>query len=159
MNALLLVFVLALGWMAMTGGFSLPNLLLGAAVAGFVIFLFRHTLRRPLAIERLFAALLLALFFVGELLLSALAVARLAATPDLAARLRPAIIAFPLTVQSDAEITLLANLITLTPGTLTLDVAPDRRHLYIHVLVLADRESLVAGIAAGFEQKVINVFR
>ena len=57
-------------------------------------------------------------------------------TPDLRGSLRPAIVAFPLTVKSDAEITLLANLITLTPGTLSVDVSEDRAVLYVHVLTL-----------------------
>ena len=74
-------------------------------------------------------------------------------------RLRPAIIAFPLTARSDAEITLLTNLITLTPGTLSLDVSADRARLYVHALSLKSRESLISDIANGFEKKVVDVFR
>jgi multicomponent Na+:H+ antiporter subunit E len=159
MSAAFLAIVLAVGWVAITGGFSLPNLLLGAGVAGFVIFLLRHRLARPIPYGRALAALALAGLFVRALLLSALAVARLVLAPNLKARLRPAIVAFPLTVTSDAEITLLANLITLTPGTLTIDVSADRRRLYIHVLAFEGREALVAGIANNFEQRVIDVFR
>lgn len=159
MNAAVLAIVLAVGWLAITGTFTLPNLVLGAVVAAFVIVLLRHRLSRPLALRRVVAASALAGLFLRELLLSAVAVARLVLVRDLAARLRPAIIAFPLTVTSDAEITLLANLITLTPGTLTIDVSSDRRRLFIHVLALDDSESLIAGIANGFERKVIDVFR
>ena len=79
-------------------------------------------------------------------------------TPDLKSALRPAIIAYPLTVKSDAEITLLANMITLTPGTLSIDVAEDRSVIYVHVLQLGDREALVAGIANGFERRIREIF-
>lgn len=95
--------------------------------------------------------------FLRELVLSALQVALLAVRPRLA--LRPAIIAYPLTVSTDAQITLLANLITLTPGTLSVDVSNDRRTLFIHVLDLADRDRLVGRIAAGFEARVLGVLR
>ena len=159
MSAGLLAIVLALGWIAVVGGFTLPNLLLGLAVAVFVIFLLRHRLRQPVPLRRIAAILSLALFFLRELLLSAFAVARLALSPALRSRLSPAIIAFPLTVKSEAEITLLANLITLTPGTLTLDVAADQSHLYVHALTLRSREALIEEIATGLEKRVIEVFR
>jgi multicomponent Na+:H+ antiporter subunit E len=159
MSPALLVIILAFGWVAITGGFSLGNLGLGAVVAAIAILLFRHRLARPLSIRRLIAGLSLAGTFVLELLLSALAVARLAVTPGLRSHLAPAIIAFPLTATGDAEITLLANLITLTPGTLSLDVSADRKRLYIHVLALKDKDALIRSIADGLERKVIEVFR
>ena len=159
MNAAFLLVVLAVGWMAVSGAFTLPNLLLGAAISALVLFIFRHRLAQPLAFSRIGRVLALALPFIRELLWSAIGVARLALTPDLASHLKPAIIAFPLTATTDAEITLLANLITLTPGTLSLDVSADRRQLYIHVLSLSSREQLIGGIAGGFEKKVMDVFR
>jgi len=159
MNPALLALTLAVGWVTITGAFSLLNLALGVLVAIVVIYLLRHRLARPPSVRRIVAALVLAALFAKELLLSAIGVAWLVLQPDLRARLRPAIIAFPLKLTSDAEITLLANLITLTPGTLTIDVSSDRRRLFIHVLTLDSRESLVAHIAAGFERKVSDVFR
>jgi multicomponent Na+:H+ antiporter subunit E len=74
-------------------------------------------------------------------------------------RLAPGFIAFPLTARSDAEITLLANLITLTPGTLSVDVSDDRSTLYIHAITVGDKQALIADIAKSFEARVIEVFR
>lgn len=93
--------------------------------------------------------------FARELVLSAVKVAWLALQPKL--RLRPAIIAYPLTVTTDVQITLLANLITLTPGTLSVDVSDDRRWLYIHAIDVASREALVGSIASGFEARILEV--
>jgi multicomponent Na+:H+ antiporter subunit E len=101
--------------------------------------------------------LLLLGLFVRELVLGALQVALLAVRPRL--DLHPALVAYPLTVTTDAQIALLANLITLTPGTLSVDVSDDRRTLLIHVLDLGDRERLVGRIAAGFESGVLGVLR
>jgi multicomponent Na+:H+ antiporter subunit E len=71
----------------------------------------------------------------------------------------PAIIAFPLSVSRDVEITILANLITLTPGTLSVDVSADRKWLYVHALDCKDPEALKQSIADGFERRVIEAFR
>ena len=95
--------------------------------------------------------------FVKELILSALKVAWLAVQPRV--NVRPAIIAYPLTVTTDAQITLLANMITLTPGTLSVDVSADRRTLYIHAIDIASKEALIGDIAGGFETKILQVFR
>ena len=99
---------------------------------------------------------LLALF-VRELVMSGLQVAWLAVQPKL--RLRPGFIAYPLTVTSDVQITLLANLITLTPGTLSVDVSDDRKTLFIHALDVGDRETLIGRIAAGFETQVLRALK
>jgi multicomponent Na+:H+ antiporter subunit E len=99
----------------------------------------------------------LLLLFVRELILSALKVAWLVLQPKL--RVRPAIIAYPLTVTSDAQITLLANMITLTPGTLSVDVSADRKTLYVHAIDLESKEALIGDVAAGFERKILEVTR
>jgi multicomponent Na+:H+ antiporter subunit E len=95
--------------------------------------------------------------FLRELVLSALRVAWLVVQPK--PRLHPGIIAYPLTVTTDAQITLLANMITLTPGTLSIDVSDDRRTLYVHAIDVTDREALIGSIAAGFETKILGVLR
>src|SRR5690606_4790039 len=100
----------------------------------------------------------LTLLFLYELGVRAIKVAKIVLTPDLKSVLNPAIVAVPLNVTSDAEIALLANLITLTPGTLSVDVSDDRRTLYVHVLALSSRDELIAEIANGFERKVKEVF-
>lgn len=96
-------------------------------------------------------------FLLQELVLGALRVAWLALQPGL--RLRSALVAYPLVVTSDAQITLLANMITLTPGTLSVDVSADRKTLYVHALDTPGAEILVGDIAAGFETRVLRVLK
>ncbi|MGO8470271.1 Na+/H+ antiporter subunit E, partial [Rhizobium leguminosarum] len=67
-------------------------------------------------------------------------------------KLKPGIFAFPLTVTSDFQITLLANLITLTPCTLSVDFSTDRRTLYVHSLDCSDPETTKRDIANGFDR-------
>lgn len=158
MNVVPMIALLALIWGAITGNFSELNLLLGALVGGGAALLLRHSFGGAPVLRKLRRIWSLAVLFLYELMVSAVRVGLIVLTPDLRSVLRPAIVAFPLTVTSDAEIALLANLITLTPGTLSVDVSDDRTTLYIHVLNLASREQLIADIAQGFERRVHEVF-
>jgi multicomponent Na+:H+ antiporter subunit E len=159
MNLAFVTIVLALGWVAATGNLSIPNLVFGAVIAGLGLFVIRDHVKGPRTITRLVRMLSLAALFVYELFVSAFRVALLVLRPDLRAHLKPGIIAFPLTVTRDAEITLLANMITLTPGTLSVDVSDDRKVLYVHAISVSDRDALVRDIAGGFEKKIIEAFQ
>ena len=158
MNPAMTVVVLALIWAAITGTFSGLNLLLGAAIGILAVLLLRRDLGPPPRLRQLRNIASLAALFLYELGVSAVRVAIVVLTPDMKSVLQPAIIAFPLTIKSDAEITLLANLITLTPGTLSVDVSEDRSLLYVHALNFGSREALIADIAGGFEAKVREVY-
>lgn len=104
-----------------------------------------------------FRALAFLGFYIGELLVSSLRVAYDVLTPTL--HMRPRIIAVPLDVQSEGEITLLANLISLSPGSLTLDVSPDRRTLQVHVMYVGDStEAAVQEIKHNLERRIIALF-
>lgn len=158
MTFVLLTLALALIWAAVTGAFTLSNLLLGAAIGAVAVLLIRQRVERPFILRRIGRGASLALLFLYELILSAWRVAVLVASPDMHAKLRPAIFAYPLTVRTDREITLLANLITLTPGTLSIDVSDDRSVLFIHAIEMGDTEDAIRSIKDGFERKIIEVF-
>lgn len=155
---LFLVVTLSLIWAAVTGSFTVPNILLGGFIAAIAVLFIRDRVDRPFVLRRLGRVISLAALFIYELALSAWRVAVLVLSPNMHRRLSPAIIAYPLTVTTDAQITLLANLITLTPGTLSVDVSDDRTKLYIHVMEMTDREGLIDSIKQGFEARVMEVF-
>ena len=154
----LAALVLALMWAAITGAFTFGNLVLGGAVGLIALLLMRNRIAKPILFRKFGRAFSLAGLFLYELSLSAFRVAVLVLRPDMRKHLKPGIIAFPLKVTSDPEITLLANLITLTPGTLSVDVSNDRKTLYVHALSVPDRDALIADIASGFEAKILEVF-
>jgi multicomponent Na+:H+ antiporter subunit E len=158
MNFALMVLGFAVGWAAITGGFTLPNLVLGGVLGGVAVYLFAGPRTRPAGGRRLRRVWRLTLLFIYELVLSAVRVGVLVVRPDMMRRIAPAVVAFPLRARKDAEITLLANLITLTPGTLSVEVSNDRALLYVHALECRDRGALVRQIAEGFERQVIEVF-
>jgi len=159
MNFALLILLLALVWTAVTGSLTSGNLLLGVGVALLSLWLVRNRIEAPRLLGRGWRIAALAWLFVYELVLSAVRVALMVLRPDLKSYLKPAIIAFPLSVTRDIEITLLANLITLTPGTLSVDVSNDRKHLYIHAISVPDKAALIRDIAGGFEKRILEVFQ
>jgi len=159
MSLVLTTIALAILWGAATGEFSLLNLFFGAALGAAALFLVRDRVAGTGVLLRLRRIVSLAALFTYELFASAIRVAVLVMRPNMEKHLHPGIVAFPLTATSDAEITLLANLITLTPGTLSVDVSDDRRLLYVHAIDVPDKEALISDIARGFEHKVLEVLR
>lgn len=157
MNPGVLTMLLAIGWAAATGSFTVANLLLGALIGGVCLFLIRGRIGGTRFWRRALRVMSLAWLFVVELITSAVRVGLLVLRPRL--DLRPALIAFPLTVTRDVEITLLANLVTLTPGTLSVDVSADRKFLLIHAIDVTDREALIRSIREGLEKKVMEACR
>jgi len=62
-------------------------------------------------------------------------------------------------MKTDLEITVFANMITLTPGTLSLDLSEDRCLLYIHVMFLDDIDQTRRQIKDGLERRLLEVMR
>lgn len=165
-TTLVRLLVLALLWVALQGTLSIGNVLLGVIFSTAILWvsnpLFDSTdptesrrLRegiRPL--RRLWRVFVLLLVFLRELTVSALQVARYTIQPTL--QIRPAIVEYPLDVQTGREITTLANLISLTPGTLSLDVSPDCHYLYIHAISVEtdDGSEVITDIKGSLEKHV-----
>ena len=159
MSGLLWNILLALTWMGMTGDYTPQTLLAGFGLGFLVLFFARRVLGLPGYLIKMRHALGLHLFMVWELLLANLRVAYDVLTPT--HYMKPGVIAIPLEARTDLEITLLANLISLTPGTLSLDVSADRRALYIHIMYI-DSDNLEAvrrKIKEGYERRVLEVLR
>lgn len=157
MNLLVLNLLIALLWLALTGRFSAANLALGYVIGFIVLWYCRPHMRTTRYFEKLRCAAGFVLFFLWELVKANLKVAFDVMTPR--HRMRPGVIAVPLDARSDTEITLLANLITLTPGTLSLDLSTDRRVLYVHVMYIDDVDSMRREIKEGLERRVLELLR
>lgn len=146
----------AIIWTAVTGSFTLMNFVFGFLLSMFALSLIREQVGTVGYVSRARRILALFLLFLYELMMSALKVARLVLSPKM--ELKPGIFAYPLKVTEDFQITLLANLITLTPGTLSVDVSEDRRTLFVHAMDCSDPEGARRDIADGFERKIMEAF-
>jgi multicomponent Na+:H+ antiporter subunit E len=108
-------------------------------------------------LARSIALLRLLWLFLYELIVSSVQVAWDVVTPRHLAR--PGIIALPLDARTDVEITVLANLICLTPGSLSLEVSADRRVLYVHTMFIDDAEASRRSLKQVFERRVLEALR
>ena len=157
MNPLVYNLILAFCWSAVTGDFSL-----GGLVTGLVFGFLALWVAQPLVgmdrfyFLRVWRITRLALYFFWELFLSSIKVAVDVLRP--VPRNTPRIITVPLDVTSDMEILTLTNLISLTPGTLSVDVTEDRRELIVHAMFADDPEAEVANLKSGMERMVLEAF-
>lgn len=149
--------LLALAWATFSGSFSALNLLFGFALSIFALWLIRGEVGSLGYFSRSSRIISLILLFLYELVMSAWRVAILVLSPRL--DIKPGIFKFPLTVESDMEITILANMITLTPGTLSVDVSEDKKFIYVHAIDASDPEAARREITEGFERKIKEAFQ
>lgn len=105
---------------------------------------------------RVAQAVRLAGFFAWALIVANIRVALDVLRPQ--TTIRPAVVAIPLEVTSDAEILLLSMLINITPGSVTIDLSDDRRTLYVHVMHMTTADEARHEIKAGFEHRVKRLF-
>lgn len=101
-------------------------------------------------------AITLTAFFAWELLVANVRVALDVLSPR--TTIRPAVLAIPLDITSDAEILLLSALINITPGSVTIDLSEDRRTLFVHVMHMTSPEVSRHEIKTGFERRVKRLF-
>jgi multicomponent Na+:H+ antiporter subunit E len=157
MSAFFQNLLLALVWTLLTGDMSFGNLVIGFAL-GYVILLFQQALARESRYFRKANSLVsFILYFLWEFVVSSMRVAYDVLTPTLYAK--PGIVAVPLDAETDLEITSLASAITLTPGTLSLDVSEDRSTIYIHAMYAEDPEALRREIKEGMEKRLLELMR
>ncbi|MCW5889166.1 MAG: monovalent cation/H+ antiporter subunit E [bacterium] len=141
--------LLALVWVMLQADFTLGQLALGYLVAAGIVWACGNFAAPQVTLRRPTVALRLAWEFVREVVMANLQVAWIIVQPR--PPIRPAFIVVPLDLRDDLEITAFANMITLTPGTLTVDVAPDRSALYVHCLAVDDVDAVRAQLKRQFE--------
>ena len=154
MNPFVLNVLLALSWAALVGSFTLPGLAAGFALGYLALWIARPLFGGSPYFARLYRAVKLCLFFVYELVISSLRVVWDVLTP--AHLSRPGIVALPLEVEGEGGILLVANLISLTPGSLSLDLSDDRRTLYVHAMFVEDPDVVRRELKHGIERRVIE---
>lgn len=167
---LVLNFVFALIWMALKEEFSFIDFIVGFGLGFAIIALSQKVLQDQIIRttklrsdgsyisypERTMKTFSLMVFMFWSIIKANIDVARIIIRPRL--DIQPGILAIPLDVQSEIGITLLSNLITLTPGTVTLDISHDRKTLYVHVMDIKDPDAARKEIKEDFERRVMDIF-
>lgn len=144
-------------WMLLQDNWGVLTFLAGYAVGLFILFLVRRYMASefyPLSLLKTFNLLLV---FLQELLISGIVVAKQILQPRL--NLTPGIFMLETDLETDVEVTLLAMLITLTPGSVVIEISPDNKSLYIHGLDLPESIDAVNKSKLRFEDKIKKVTR
>jgi len=153
----LINLLMALAWMGVVGSPQWAHFIVGFVVSYLVLAWLWPMAGSSSYFRKLPAAVGFIVFLVYELVLANARVAYDVITPG--PNRDPAVIGVPLDVTTDAQITLLANLITLTPGTLSLDLSADRKTLYVHAMFANDPDAFRREIKQGFERRVLELMR
>jgi multicomponent K+:H+ antiporter subunit E len=153
----LLSLVLWLGWLALNNSISAAQMLLGAMLAWALplagLRLTDGTWPRP---HRFLVAVRLAVRVLADIVVSSAEVTRRVLGPESA--VRPGFVRVPIDLRDEWAITTLAGIITLTPGTLTADVAEDRSYLLVHALHVDDPAAIIAAIKTRYEAPLKEIY-
>ncbi|QGG79372.1 sodium:proton antiporter [Litorivicinus lipolyticus] len=137
---------------------SVTSVLAFMVVAFFMTWPFRHSFGPSDYHGRIQRVFGLIGFFLYDLVVSSFKVAYDVVTPPLLSR--PKFLVMPLDATTDAEIMLTANLISLTPGSLSVDISADRKSLLVHTMFAGQSaEQARASLKDGMERRVIEALR
>lgn len=155
---LVIVVWLTVMWVLLWGRLSLANVLGGLVLAAALVVVFppAATNDDPIVVRPLAAASFL-VWFTWQLLVTNVAVAKEVLLPRSRSQIRPAVVAVQLRTRSGRLATVIANAITLTPGTLTLDARGRPATLFVHVLSFTDVQATRDEVA-DLERRAVRAF-
>lgn len=149
---------LTLVWVGLFGTFDVPTIASGFLLSYFFLWvIYRSKDSTPAYFTKPPKILSFLAYYLKELVISNFVIARDILTPK--DYMAPGVIAVPIRAETDFELTLLANLITMTPGTLSLDFSPDRKTLYVHAMYIHDADALRNDITNNLERRVLEIVR
>lgn len=151
--------VLAAGWLLLAG-FSVAHLVLALVLAVLLPHFTRRFIGEAMGHARgwrgLGRAVPFTLLVTWDIVVANVAVARLILGPP--GRLRPAYVEVPIALEQPLAISLLASIVSMTPGTVSSDLSADRRRLLVHVLDADDPRAVVEQIKSRYERPLAEIF-
>lgn len=147
-----LVLSISAIWLLLRGDASPGNFFVGLILALISILFLRRTYNQERSFRRVGGIIHFIINFTRELIVANIQVLKIVLSPKL--NIRPAIIAFKTDCKTPLGLTLLANSITLTPGTLSIDISEDQSNIYIHILDMENPDRVRDDIRRGLEEPV-----
>jgi len=152
----LLSVCLLLIWLLLMNDLSLGHWILGALLGWAIPLLTQVFWINPPRVLKPFKLCLFLLRILGDIITANLQVAKLILGST--AKLRPAFVEIPMLLEDELALTMLASIISLTPGTVSADLSDDRKMLLVHGLDVPDPDALVAEIKQRYEAPLLEVF-
>lgn len=156
-SLLLSNLLLAIIWVMSTGTLTEENFIFGFLISFMILYLITINKEERKYFTMLPKLVTFIFFMLWEIIKANFQAVRDSLYPK--SKLSPAIVKYPLEAESDVEITLLANLVSLTPGTLIMDVSDDKKVMYIHVLHLENKEVFIEEVRNKFEKRLLELMR
>ena len=155
----LLSGLLLLSWLWLNDTLAAGHVLLGASLALAIPLFTRRFWPEPLVVRRPLKVVEYLLLVLWDIVVANLQVAALILGPR--SRLRPGFVAVPLDLRTEFGITVLASTVTLTPGTVSVEIertgADGAAVLHVHCLRIASDEEIVATIKRRYEARLKEV--
>ncbi len=148
-------FLLVL-WLLLNNSAASGHLVLGALLGVLIPLFTRRFWPERLGLARPGLMLRFSGRVLWDIIVANFAVARVVLGPRSA--IRPAFLRVPLDIHDDFPVTVLASVVSLTPGTVSADIDAERRNLLVHALSVSDTEALVQDIKARYEAPIKEIF-
>ena len=152
----LLSLVLLVLWLLLNNSASAGHLVLGSVVAVLIPLFTRRFWPEPACVHRPGLALRFAGRVLWDIVLANFTVARLVLAPRGA--IRPKFVDVPLDIEGEVAVTVLASVVSLTPGTVSAGLDAERRHLLVHALSEEDPADLIREIKSRYEAPIKEIF-
>ena len=156
-SQVLLNLFIAFLWMFLQDEFSIMAFTGGYLVGIVILFGLRRFFPKSFYLFKFFAVMKLFLLFIQELISSSILVVRQVLRPRI--NVTPGIIAVETVLEGDREVTLLALLLTLTPGSVVVEVSPNGKIFYVHAMDIPVSSDSVMKSKEKFEKAIMEVTR
>lgn len=144
-------------WMFFQDDWSSLTFLSGYLCGLFVLFLLKSYLPTKFYLFTLYAALKLLLLFLHEMLVASIMIIKIIMRPKM--NIKPGIFSLETSLEEDVEVTLLALLLTLTPGSVVMEISDDNKTFYIHTMIIPELSNAVLQSKERFENAIKKVTR
>ncbi len=149
-----LAFTIAAIWILLHGSATPGHFFVGLVMAILIIRFLKKSYYQDRTFFRIGSYFRYLRSFTWELLVANLQVLKIVLAPRIA--IRPGIIPYKTACKTPLGVTMLANSITLTPGTLSVDVSEDHETIFVHTLDIDHPDEVIASIRKGLEQPIVG---
>jgi len=152
---ILLNMLIAVIWMFLQNSYAISSLIVGYVIGMIVLFILRRFLTFDFYLRRVWAIIKLLVLFLSELIKANIDVVKIVLKAKM--DFQPGIVAVPTKLESDLEVSILAALITLTPGTVSMEFSDDSKIIYVHAIDVPDKEEMIDQVQNTFEKAIMEV--
>ncbi|WP_152656323.1 Na+/H+ antiporter subunit E [Oceanobacillus sp. CFH 90083] len=152
---ILINVMLAVLWMFLQNEYTFVSFLFGYIIGILILIVIRRFLKFDFYLKKVWAIIKLIYLFMIELIKANIDVVKVVLKPK--QDHKPGIVAVRTHLESDFEISMLAALITLTPGTISMDFSDDSKTIYVHSIDVPDKEAMIKDIQDSFEKAIMEV--